>query len=111
MIRKELARSGFEPPTSWLETKRSATISNIPKLYRIKESEKMRIGRQLRYLRARLELATLRLSALPQRERPLRSSKTSSSSGGFRGSTFGSPTGMAVLLTSWAFTGQARILS
>jgi len=27
MIRKELARSGFEPPTSWLETIRSATIS------------------------------------------------------------------------------------
>ena len=27
MIRTELARSGFEPPTSWLETKRSATIS------------------------------------------------------------------------------------
>ena len=27
MIRKALARSGFEPPTSWLETRRSATIS------------------------------------------------------------------------------------
>ena len=27
IIRKELARSQFEPPTSWLETGRSATIS------------------------------------------------------------------------------------